>query len=137
MDRAARPARLPESVRWHQVDVRTFDRWQDYPLVTANLFFHHFDDNTLSELGAQISRHTRVIVIGDLRRSRLQQWLFSGFAHLICAHHVSHHDGGLSIRAGFRHDELPDLLGLHADQWTWKVRATVSGAYRLVAERRS
>lgn len=137
LDRVPPPAAWPADARWHQVDVREFNRWQEYAVVTANLFFHHFDDDTLSRLGAHIARHARLLVIGDLRRSRLQQWLFSGFAHFIRAHRVSHHDGGLSIRAGFRRDELPDILGLHPDQWKLTTRSTVSGAYRLVAERRS
>ena len=136
LDRAPRPAHWPAGSRWHQVDIRTFDRWADYRVIAANLFFHHFDDDGLSELGQRIARHTRLLVIGDLRRGLIQQWLFSAFAHLIRAHRISRHDGWLSIRAGFRAEELPDRLGLHPDEWQWKVGTNLSGAYRLIAERR-
>lgn len=137
LDRAPAPAEWPRSARWHRQDVFTFSGWADYPVVTGNLIFHHFDAEQLRRLGALISAHTRLLMVGDLRRGRWQQGLFWFFARLIGANHVSRHDGWLSIRAGFRADELPQLLGLDPRQWTWKVERGPISAYRLIAERRS
>ena len=44
---------------------------------------------------------------------------------------VTRHDLLISIRAGFRGDELPRALGLAG--WTTAVSLTALGAYRLVA----
>jgi hypothetical protein len=52
------------------------------------------------------------------------------------ASNVTKHDGSVSIDAGFRGDELPQLLGLEPATWTWTVAETWSGAYRMIAERR-
>jgi hypothetical protein len=136
LDRAPRPASWPSDARWHRCDVNTFAGWAEYPVIAANLFFHHFNNDDLLALGAYISRHAQMLVIGDLRRGRGHQLLFALFARLVRAHSVSLHDGRLSIGAGFRHDELPDRLGLHRDQWEWTVRTTPLGAYRLLAHRR-
>lgn len=137
LDRAPAPTGWPPTGRWHQCDVFTFSGWAEYPVVAGNLIFHHFDAEQLHRLGALIAAHARLLVIGDLRRGRWQQGLFWIFARLIGANHVSRHDGWLSIRAGFRGDELPQLLGLDPNQWTWKVNRRSIHAYRLIAERRS
>jgi hypothetical protein len=63
--------------------------------------------------------------------------LFSLLCILIRAHPVTRHDGRVSIAAGFRNDELPNLLRLDPAEWSWQVRESRFGACRLVAERRS
>jgi len=137
LDRAPPPAEWPAGARWHQQDVFNFSGWAAYPVVTGNLIFHHFDPEQLRRLGAALSSHTRLLMVGDLRRGRWQQWTFWAFACLIGANHVSRHDGWLSIRAGFRGDELPRLLGLNPAEWSWRLDPGPFSAYRLIAERRS
>ena len=137
LDRAPAPLTGPPSARWHQQDVFNFPAWADYAVVMGNLIFHHFDAEQLRRIGPAISSHTRLLMVGDLRRGRLQQWLFWAFARLVRANHVSRHDGWVSIRAGFRGDELPQLLGLNPRQWTWRIARGPINAYRFIAERRS
>src|SRR4051812_43946237 len=54
------PADWPAESEWHQVDVRIFAQWADYPVVFANLFFHHLSNRALAVLGQQLRRHTKV-----------------------------------------------------------------------------
>lgn len=137
LDRVPRPSNWPSHAHWHQTDLFQFSGWADYPVVTGNLIFHHFDPAQLAILGAALSLNTRLLIIGDLRRGRLQQWLFWAYACLIGANRVSRHDGWVSIRAGFRGNELPRLLGLDDTKWTWRVELSALTAYRLIAERRA
>lgn len=104
--------------------------------MIGNLIFHHFDAVDLRKLGQQITEQTRVIVAGELKRGRIFQWLFAALCRLVGANAVSRHDGRVSIAAGFRRDELPELLGLDPAIWQWQVTTTLFGTYRLVAQRR-
>ncbi len=136
LDRAPRPPVWPAAGRWHQMDVFKFAGWTDYPVIAGNLIFHHFDREKLRLLGAAFSSSARLIMIGDLRRGRLQQWLFWTLARAIRANRVSRHDGWVSIRAGFRGHELPHLLGLDPNKWSWRIEPAQVAAYRFIAERR-
>ena len=137
LDLGRRPIDWPQPGRWFQTDVLEFAGWAGFPLVIGNLFFHHFDREELGRIGAQLSRHARVIVASEPLRARRTERLFSLLCLLIHAHPVTRHDGRVSIAAGFRHDELPRLLRLDPAIWNWRVRETWRGACRLVAERRS
>jgi len=54
---------------------------------------------------------------------------------LLGANRVSLHDAHVSVAAGFRGDELPEMLGLRQPQWRWSCHTTMLGAYRMVARR--
>jgi hypothetical protein len=105
--------------------------------VIGNLFFHHFDSGQLERIGAHLGRDARLIIASEPRRARRNERLFSLLCILIRAHPVTRHDGRVSIAAGFRNDELPNLLRLDPAEWSWQVRESRFGACRLVAERRS
>ncbi len=136
LDRARRPVNWPSPATWFETDVFAFSRWAKYPIVIGNLFFHHFDRAGLAQLGMKLNEHARVIVASEpLRRHRTVR-LFSLLCPLIQAHPVTRYDGRVSIAAGFRHEELPQLLGLDPDIWDWQVNETGTGSYRMVAERR-
>ena len=137
LDRAPRPATWPAAARWHQADALAFDGWGGYEVVTGNLIFHHFDAAALRALGTRMAAHARVIVAGELVRRRIFQRLFAALCVLVRADAVSRHDGRVSIEAGFRGDELPELLGLDPAVWRWRVATNWAGAYRLVAVRRA
>jgi hypothetical protein len=134
LDLGPAPSHWPASARWHQTDVREFRGWSNYPVVFANLFFHHLSDARLAEMGADLRRHARVIVACEPVRDRLFQRLFAVLCPVIRANAVTRHDGRVSIGAGFRGDELPRCLGLTGDaRWRYRVRHTLLGAYHLVA----
>ena len=76
-------------------------------MVTASLFLHHFDEAELPEILAGLHRLARrALVVNDLHRARVP-YLFGRAAFpLLFRSRVSVEDGLLSIRRGFRADEL-------------------------------
>lgn len=136
LDLSPAPEDWPASSRWHQMDIREFERWSDYSVVFSNLFFHHLPEAALRRVGAELRTHARVIVASEPLRGLLYCGLFAALCPFIGANAVTRHDGHVSIKAGFRADELPRSLGLvDDDRWAWRVETTGLGAYRLVATR--
>ncbi|HSD65921.1 MAG TPA: methyltransferase domain-containing protein [Vicinamibacteria bacterium] len=78
-----------------------------FDVVTASLFLHHFADGELPPLLRRLSRLARrALVVNDLHRA-LVPFLFGRLAFpLLFRSRVSVEDGLLSIRRGFRADEL-------------------------------
>jgi ubiquinone/menaquinone biosynthesis C-methylase UbiE len=78
-----------------------------FDVVTASLFLHHFDEEDLPEVLAGLHRLARrALVVNDLHRARVP-YLFGRAAFpLLFRSRVSVEDGLLSIRRGFRADEL-------------------------------
>ena len=136
LDLGRRPIKWPLSAPWYEMDVFAFNGWTDYPIVIGNLFFHHFDRAGLAKIGVELNKHARVIVASEPLRMRRTVRLFSLLCPLMRAHPVTRYDGHVSIAGGFRHDELPHLLGLDLGVWSWQVHETWTGSYRMVAERR-
>jgi hypothetical protein len=54
---------------------------------------------------------------------------------LLGINYVTREDIHTSIRAGFRGDELPELLGLDPTEWQVHTSCTPLGAYRMIAQR--
>lgn len=135
LDRVPRPTTLPTGHGWHQVDVREFRHWQNYPVVIGNLVWHHFGDGELRRIGAAFAPHASCFLASEPHRSVWARWLFRASARLLRLSLVTRHDGAVSIAAGFRGDELPRLLGLTHHHWRCRVTLTVRGAYRLTAEK--
>ena len=78
-----------------------------FDVVTASLFLHHFDGEELPGLLGSLSRLARrALVVNDLHRA-LVPYLFGRAAFpLLFRSRVSVEDGLLSIRRGFRAEEL-------------------------------
>lgn len=136
LDRTRRPADWPAAAFWFQTDVLHFSGWAGFPVVVANLFFHHFERRELALLGNQLGRHARLIVASEPLRAQRTRRLFGLVCPLIRAHAVTRHDGEVSIDAGFRAAELPELLELDPQLWRWEIEETWTGSSRLIAERR-
>lgn len=130
------PDDWPPERRWHVEDLRTFSRYDEYPVIIANLILHQFQDAELAALGAQWRATARVIMACEPVRRRFSQQLYRAAGPLFGANHVSMHDAHVSIDAGFRDDELPRVLGLQPAAWDVVVDTTLLGAYRLIAVRR-
>ena len=137
LDLAPRPAAWPAGAEWHQSDVLAFAGWWRQPVVVANLFLHHFSAETLGRIGAELNRHARVVLISEPLRARRSATLFRLLCPIIGAHAVTRHDGRVSIEAGFRGRELPDLLGLPPAHWQTTVEETALAGYRMKAVRRA
>jgi hypothetical protein len=137
LDLWARPPDWPTERKWHRADLRSFDGYAAYPVICGNLIFHQFSAIELAGLGAQLRRHSRLIVACEPARRRISQLLYRALGPLFGANYVSLHDAHVSIAAGFRGDELPRALGLDAATWDVHCGTSLLGIYRMVATRRS
>ena len=101
---------------------------EEYDVIIATLFLHHFSDKQLIKIFRHLKNQVRVgIVINDLHRHplafysiRLLTWLFSRSS-------MVKYDAPLSVLRGFRKKELMDIL--HAAgirkytlSWRWAFR---------------
>jgi len=133
VDIVSRPLHWPAASGWHCGDVITA-ALPHSEVVIANLFLHHFTDLELRSIGSKISPSTRLIVAAEPARL----WIHRLLGRLLCEvaelNDVQHHDMQLSIRAGFRREELRLALGL-GDEWHVQVQLHPLGAYRFLAER--
>lgn len=129
------PAGWPADRRWHRADLLTFGGYDDYPVIIGNLIFHQFTAGQLAELGEKLRRSAKVIIACEPLRRRSSQVLFATLAPLFGANHVSLHDAHVSVAAGFRSDELPQMLGLRQPDWVCRCHSTMLGTYRMIARR--
>ena len=129
------PAGWPADRHWHRTDLLTFGGYDDYGVIVGNLIFHQFTSGQLAALGQKLRQSARFILASEPLRRRSSQVLFATIAPLLGANHVSLHDAHVSVAAGFRDDELPQMLGLAAPGWICDCHSTLLGAYRMVARR--
>jgi SAM-dependent methyltransferase len=98
----------PRSVRRVVADVRRPPFGDGaFDVVTASLFLHHFDEEELPPLLGSLSRLARgALVVNDLHRALVPYLFGRAFFPLLFRSPVSVEDGLLSIRRGFRAEEL-------------------------------
>jgi SAM-dependent methyltransferase len=97
----------PEISVSHQDVFHPNGRKHDY--VHASQFLHHFPDGRVVSVVDHLAGLAgRKLVINDLVRAPLHY--LSAWAFTLLAAPVSRHDARLSIRKGFRIDELEELL---------------------------
>lgn len=137
LDLWARPAPWPPPRAWHAADLRSFEGYASYSGIVGNLIFHQFSYAELGALGAKFRASARLILACEPARRRISQALFRTFGPLLGANHVSLHDAHVSIAAGFRDDELPQLLALDPAEWAVTCQVTLLGIYRMIAVRRA
>jgi hypothetical protein len=77
-------------------------------IITANLFLHHFPEESLARLLALVSRQARGFAACEPRRSRFAL-LASHLVFALGANDVTRHDAVASVRAGFCAKELSNL----------------------------
>ena len=130
-DLAPRPPGLDAHIDWHSGDI-----FQHAPpdggVLVANLFLHHFEGEALLRLG-QLCEGFEVLVFNEPDRTRLAAFL--GILLHPLVNHVTRNDMHISIRAGFRHGEIVELLGLDPARWRIEETSTWRGARRVIAWR--
>jgi len=102
-------------------------------IVTANLFLHHFVDEQLTRLFAQVARMAALMVACEPRRSKLVVEA-SRLLWLAGCNDVSVHDAVVSARAGFSGREL-SALWPHDPQWQLQEHAVGLFSHRFIARR--
>lgn len=136
LDLAPRPTGWPSGWNWIQQDLLSFAGYAEFEVVIANLTLHHFDADALAILGEKLRSGPRVILACEPARKRFHLWQ-ARLLWILGVNHVTRHDAPVSVCAGFRGNELPQLLGLAGPDWRTTVAETWRGAYRMIAVRNS
>lgn len=125
VDLASRPLDLDPRIIWRQADVCDYRDYDSDTVVVTNLFLHHLDATQLQLLGTKMHEVRGVLAAEPYR----------GVAGLVMSrflfpfvNDVTRHDMLVSIRAGFKHDELGAVLGLDL---SWYESRGVFGGIRL------
>ena len=130
-DLAPRPADLDARIHWRSGDI-----FQHAPpsggVLVANLFLHHFEGEALQHLG-RLCEGFEVLVFNEPDRNQLAAFLGTLLHPFV--NHVTRNDMQISIRAGFRHGEVAELLGLDPARWRIEETSTWRGARRVIASR--
>lgn len=103
-----------------------------FDIVHASLFLHHLHGQKAVQLLRTMHRFSRIgLVVNDLHRHLLAYAGFWLFSHLFRLAPMARHDGLISVRRGFRRQELKALAaeaGIPSPsiQWHWAFRWTLS-----------
>jgi 2-polyprenyl-3-methyl-5-hydroxy-6-metoxy-1,4-benzoquinol methylase len=85
---------------------------KDVDYVYANHFLHHLNDDEIVGMLARIGAVAqRQFVISDLARSWWSYWGFSVAGRMVLRDSFALRDGRVSIRKGFRREELRRMMG--------------------------
>lgn len=101
-------------------------RWD---LITTTLFLHHFESQQLGRLLSAVARRSDRFFACEPRRS----WFPLAGSHLIGAigaNAVTREDAVLSVRAGFRGDEI--TAAWPGDSGDWQIREGAAGLFSHV-----
>ncbi|MFP4166965.1 MAG: class I SAM-dependent methyltransferase [Opitutales bacterium] len=135
VDLAPAPPSLPKGAAWRQTDLLTYSGYSNADVLVANLILHHFEKHELIRLGKTIRDSSiRRLIISEPHRRTLHKYQVQA-GRLAGFNRITLHDARVSIDAGFRGGELPELLGLNNEGWSWRTEITWLGAYRLEASR--
>jgi hypothetical protein len=135
------PAPLPsfEEFQWnaraaiHEVQDFLKRPGERFDAMVANLFLHHFDDAELRELLALAAERCTLFIACEPRRSAFALQA-SRLLWLLGCNDVTRHDAVISVRAGFRGDELSRLWP-RGTQWRLSERAAWPFSHLFVARR--
>jgi hypothetical protein len=94
-------------------------------VVLANLFLHHFETASLTELLRGIARRSMLLVAVEPRRSSFAL-ACSRLLWFIGCNNVTRHDAPVSVRAGFSGQELSQLWDIAAP---WALREQPQGPF--------
>jgi len=99
--------------------------------LLANLFVHHLDDVRIARLFALAAERARLVLALEPRRSAVPLALCRALPLLGCGP-VTRHDARLSVRAGFRGQELSRLW---PRDWAWQLEERRAGLSHLFVAR--
>jgi SAM-dependent methyltransferase len=103
-----------------------------FDVAVASLFLHHFEDDDAADLLREMDRVSRFgIIINDLHRHPLAYLGVLALSRLLPTSSMYRHDAPLSVRRGFRRNELAALarsanLPSPDIRWHWAFRWTLS-----------
>jgi 2-polyprenyl-3-methyl-5-hydroxy-6-metoxy-1,4-benzoquinol methylase len=105
---------------------------EDYDIVHASLFLHHFTEEELVLLLQKISAHTRkAIIINDLHRHPLAYYSIKLLTRLFSKSHMVRNDAALSVAKGFTKKEWNTILK-NAGFKRWDIRWVWAFRHQLI-----
>lgn len=133
VDLASAPKSWPQAAKWLQGDLFATPL-PVCEIFIANLFLHHFSSEQLVQLGTLLPQQTRLVLAAEPARYRVHQITGRIVAQALRMHFITRYDMRLSIRAGFRRDELARGMQL-GSAWRWQAHSTLFGANRVMMRR--
>jgi len=129
VDLVPRPKNLEQRITWWQGDVFDYEHYDETTVVVANLFLHHLVSSELQKLAAKIHRVRGVLAAEPYRG---QMSLMMSRCLFPFVNDVTRHDMAVSIRAGFRQDELGGMLNYElGGTLMWSDQKGVFGGIRV------
>ncbi|HYD32977.1 MAG TPA: hypothetical protein VEA39_00275 [Methylophilaceae bacterium] len=116
----------PEIIEQDVLDWAAQPYAEDWDLVLANLFIHHFEGDDLQGLLAAISSRCKAFIACEPRRSKFAL-SSSRMVSLLGANDVTQEDAVLSVQAGFCKRELSSLWP-HRYR-SWNLRESEAGLF--------
>lgn len=116
----------PEIIQQDVLDWSAQPYAEEWDLVLANLFIHHFEGDPLRQLLGAISARSRAFIACEPRRSKFAL-SSSRMVGLLGANDVTQQDAVLSVQAGFCKRELSSLWP-HRYR-SWKLRESEAGLF--------
>jgi SAM-dependent methyltransferase len=110
-----------ETISADVFDFMTDAQSERIDVITSNLFLHHFTDEQLARLLAQVAERAWLVVACEPRRAKYVV-RFSRLLWVIGCNDVSIHDAVVSARAGFNDKEL-SALWPRRERWDLHERA--------------
>ena len=107
-----------------------------FDIALSSLFLHHFDEEQSAHVVREMARvSSQGVVINDLHRHPLAYLGVWALSRLLPASDMYRHDAPLSVRRGFRREELQSIAtraGLRDVEirWHWAFRWTMMGVGR-------
>jgi len=108
---------------------------EQWTIICANLFLHHFLENALRRLLQLLSERTCLFIAVEPRRSFFAL-LASWSVALIGCNQVTRHDAIVSVRAGFTRGGLTDLWP-DKERWILEDRAAGLFSQLFIAKRKN
>lgn len=103
-------------------------------LIMANLFLHHFKNHGLQELFSLAAQKTSGFVCCEPRRSGTA-YLAAAGVFLVGCNRITRHDATISVRAGFKGDELTRLWG-QSSEWETSEKEAGLFSHLFIARRK-
>jgi 2-polyprenyl-3-methyl-5-hydroxy-6-metoxy-1,4-benzoquinol methylase len=125
---------IVNSIDYLDISYQTLDifssefRSEQYDIVFATLFFHHFTEDQLVEIFSSLKEQTKIgIVINDLHRHWLAYYSIKLLTTLFSKSPMVKNDAPLSVHRGFKKNELIKTLekaGIknYSLKWMWAFR---------------
>lgn len=108
---------------------------QKWDVAIANLFIHHLDAPSIAALFATLEKRVDNLIVCEPRRD-YRSLLASRLVRLVGANAVTRQDAVLSVKAGFRDQELSCLWPKSSTHWHLSEHPSGLFSHRFIASRR-